>query len=72
MKIIGQMIVRNEQNRYLETVIPRITAVVDKLIILDDASEDDTVKICQSFPKVEVHKGKSCLLYTSPSPRDRS
>ena len=58
MKIIGQMIVRNEQDRYLETVIPRITAVVDKLIILDDASEDDTVKICKSFPKVEIHRGK--------------
>lgn len=67
MKIVAQMIVRNEENRYLDFVIPRITEVVDKLIILDDASTDNTVEICRSFKKTIVYEGKERRWLTDES-----
>ena len=37
-----------------------------ELIISDNASTDSTKQICEEFAKQD----SSCLLYTSPSPRD--
>ena len=45
--------VRNEENRYLEEVLNDLTEYVDDVVIVDDASTDRTVEICQSYPKVK-------------------
>lgn len=41
------MLVRNEAGRYLEKVLRHATQFIDKAVILDDASEDNTVEICR-------------------------
>lgn len=46
-KITLAMLVRNEADRYLETVLAQAGRYVDQAVILDDASGDGTVELCQ-------------------------
>lgn len=41
------MTVRNEAGRYLPAVLEQIKRYADTVVIIDDASEDNTVQICQ-------------------------
>ncbi|MGO4372771.1 glycosyltransferase family 2 protein, partial [Paenibacillus sp. MCAF20] len=52
-KLTAIMQVRNEQGRYLEAVLGELSSFVDGIVIVDDASTDDTYDICRSFDKVE-------------------
>ncbi|NRD79498.1 glycosyltransferase family 2 protein [Bacillus sp. BRMEA1] len=45
--------VRNEENRYLQEVLSDLNEYVDDMVIVDDASTDRTVEICQSYSKVK-------------------
>jgi len=56
MKIIGLMLVRNEEERWLKDVLIRMKLLCDKVIILDDDSTDNTAQICRNF---------NCEVYTS-------
>lgn len=47
--IIGIILVRNESERWLEQVLSQMRSVCDKLYALDDASTDDTPKICGKY-----------------------
>lgn len=60
LKLLVQMIVRNEENGHLKEVLTSISEYADKIVILDDASTDKTPEICASFPKVilKCRKGK--------------
>lgn len=51
-RVTAFMQVRNEADRYLESVLRDLSEYVDEIVIVDDASTDDTVKLCRSFPKV--------------------
>lgn len=53
--MIGIMLVRNEQGRYLEKVLEQYRKVCRQLIVLDDASTDDTAQICTDYG-AEVYK----------------
>lgn len=53
MKIITLIPVKNE-SWILPITLPQLTQVSDEVIILDDNSEDDTVKIASAFDKVQV------------------
>lgn len=50
--LLAMLIVKNEAHRYLKTVLTHITEYVDGVVILDDASTDETPEICRSFSKV--------------------
>ncbi|MEW6696900.1 MAG: glycosyltransferase [Bacillota bacterium] len=50
-KITLAMLVRNEAGRYLERVLEEAKQFVDNAVILDDASEDDTVEVCKQLLK---------------------
>jgi len=47
--IYGMMIVRNEAERYLDKVLQQMVQICDKVIILDDNSNDNTVEVCESY-----------------------
>lgn len=47
-RITLAMLVRNEANRYLATVLQHASRYIDDAVVLDDASDDNTVEICKS------------------------
>ncbi len=47
--LIGAMLVRNEEGRYLERVLEQMAKVCGKIIVEDDASEDNTPEICKAY-----------------------
>lgn len=57
------MLVKNEAGRYLEQVLEHAARYVDRAVILDDASTDDTVAICE-----KCLAGIEHIIVTNPSP----
>ncbi|MGG4144710.1 glycosyltransferase [Paenibacillus algorifonticola] len=51
-KLTAIMQVRNEEGRYLETLLADLSSFVDEIVIVDDASTDATVAICKASRKV--------------------
>ncbi|WP_256702151.1 glycosyltransferase [Paenibacillus sp. P32E] len=51
-RLTAMMQVRNESGRYLEQVLEELSGFVDDIVIVDDASTDDTARLCHSFAKV--------------------
>lgn len=50
-KLTFAMLVRNESKNFLERVLTHAVKYVDNAVILDDASEDNTVEICKKVFK---------------------
>lgn len=48
MKLVTAMIMRNEADRYLETVLSKAQEYSDKIVILDDNSTDNSADIAES------------------------
>ncbi|KJS21271.1 MAG: glycosyl transferase [Clostridiaceae bacterium BRH_c20a] len=48
-KLTLAMLVRNEADRYLPQVLKHIIQYIDEAVILDDASEDNTVDVCRNI-----------------------
>ncbi|MGQ9778299.1 MAG: glycosyltransferase family 2 protein [Bacillota bacterium] len=48
VRITLAMLVRNEAHRYLERVLRHAAQYIDRAVILDDASEDETVAVCRA------------------------
>lgn len=57
------MLVRNEAGRYLERVLRHAAQYIDRAVILDDASEDNTVEICRS-----ALNGIPLVMHSNPNP----
>ncbi len=49
MKVIANMVVRNEADAYLPRVLERLQNQVDLICVTDDASDDNTVEVARSF-----------------------
>ncbi len=47
-RITLAMLVHNEAHRYLERVLKHVSNYIDEAVILDDASEDNTVDVCKT------------------------
>jgi len=56
--IYAQMVGRNEEDKYLEEVLDRLSQQVDKIIFTDDCSDDNTSKIAKKY----------CTVYQTPEP----
>lgn len=69
MSIIGGMLVRNEADRYLKDMCHQMDVICDRVIVVDDCSTDDTVKICREagFDVLESQKS----LWTTDEVRQR-
>ena len=50
--IYGLMVARNEENRYLEESLKRLSKQVDKIIFTDDCSTDGTPDIARKYAEV--------------------
>lgn len=50
--IYAQMVGRNEEGRFLEPVLERLSGQVDKIIFTDDCSDDNTAKIAAKYANV--------------------
>lgn len=51
--IIGMLRIKDEA-RWIKDVLRSMLPACDRIFILDDHSSDDTVRICKSFPAVEM------------------
>lgn len=54
--IVLSMIVHNEEKRYLQQMLEHAIKYVDKVVIIDDASTDNTVALCENILKDFPHK----------------
>lgn len=45
-KIIGTMLVKNEADKMLSTVIQQLTSICDIVIVADDGSDDNSAQVC--------------------------
>jgi glycosyltransferase involved in cell wall biosynthesis len=59
MKLIAQMVGRNEADRFLVPVLDRLRSIVDQIIFTDDCSTDDT-------PYIAKAAGASVMQLTEP------
>lgn len=48
-KLIANMVIRNEADKYLERVLSRLVNQVDEICITDDCSDDNSIEIAKSF-----------------------
>lgn len=55
-RITLSMVVRNEEGRYLSKVLGELRNHIDEAVIIDDASDDGTVKICEELLKGIPHR----------------
>ena len=49
MKIVGALLARNEEGRYLEEVLTDVAQFCDEIVVVDDASTDDTASLARRF-----------------------
>jgi len=62
-RITLAMLARNEANRYLERVLKHASHYIDEAVILDDASEDNTIEVCKA-----LLNGIPLTLVSNPEP----
>ena len=54
-KVTLSMVVHNEENRYLKKMLEHTLNYVDEYVIIDDASTDNTIHICEKILKNKKH-----------------
>ena len=67
MRILANLVVRNEAPNYLHQILTRLKDQVDEIVVTDDCSDDDTPNIAESFgahvqqmsePTFSTHEGR--------------
>ena len=71
---ISACILTKNEEKNIGRCLQNIAPYVDEIVIVDGFSEDKTVEIARKYTDKIYQKefSGSCLLYTSPSPRDLS
>lgn len=65
-KITGMMLVRNEAARWLESALEQMAHLCERIVVLDDASTDETPEICDKYGAI-VHLSEKSLFETDQS-----
>lgn len=63
--LVAMMVVRNEADRYLLSVLNHLAKYVDGMAILDDASTDHTPEICQTQKKTLLYRRLTDSLFAT-------
>lgn len=63
-KLTAMMVVRNEADRYLRRCLESLLTFTDNIVILDDASEDNTPEICLRYPRVRLYRQSQSMFLT--------
>lgn len=50
-RIIGGLLCNNEENRWLKQYLEQMKMLCDELVVIDDKSTDNTVKMCKEYTK---------------------
>ncbi|WP_026478774.1 glycosyltransferase [Alkaliphilus transvaalensis] len=66
-KLTAMMTVKNEGNRYLKRCLEALEKYVDEIVVLDDASTDETPEICLKFPLVKLYRNESSMFLVDES-----
>ncbi|MDI3534929.1 MAG: hypothetical protein PWQ82_1294 [Thermosediminibacterales bacterium] len=66
-KLTAMMLVRNEAERYLNTCLSHLNVYTDEIIILDDASTDNTSEVCLTYPKVKLYRNEEPMFIANES-----
>lgn len=59
MKLVAQMVGRNEADRFLPEVLEHLRKVADEIVFTDDCSDDDTMTLAKDY---------GCHTYQTPEP----
>src|SRR5690554_744333 len=62
-RLLAMMPVRNEARRYLRVVFDHLAEYVDGIVVLDDASTDETFVFCRKYPAVTSYRRLSEPLF---------
>ena len=68
-RIVAGLRIKNEE-RWIEKTLASLSEICSEIVILDDGSTDNTVKICKGFPKVVDIRSQSNLPFDEA--RDRN
>lgn len=49
MKLIAQMVAKNEADRFLPEVLEHLRSIADVIVFTDDCSEDNTLEVAKSY-----------------------
>jgi len=52
MKLIAQMVGRDEEGRFLDDVLQHVSSIVDEIVFTDDCSDDKTAEIAADYAHV--------------------
>ena len=81
-KTIAVVIPSYNESTQIEMVLDSMPDFVDRIVVVDDCSKDDTLNKVKAYLDNDSNKSdlqlksiflelpEPCLLYTSPSPRD--
>lgn len=58
MPIIGLLRVKNE-SRWIDSVVRAISPICERVLVLDDKSDDSTPDICEAIPGVTVYRSQT-------------
>lgn len=67
MRLIGAMLVRNEADRHMRCVLDDLSRYCDGIVVLDDASIDETPEICASYDRVFLHRNPTSTFLENES-----
>jgi hypothetical protein len=64
MKLITAMIMRNEADRYLDEVLTKARRYSDKIVILDDNSDDNSIEVAEKHKATVYTHEEESLFWT--------
>jgi glycosyltransferase involved in cell wall biosynthesis len=66
-RLVAALVVRNEADRYLRSVLDDLETYCDRICVLDDGSTDATPDVCARHPRVHLLRNEASLFWRDES-----